>query len=400
MVNIELNGFDESGIIGGKLRFVQIGMSSICELRPFVYNLLHFGSLTASKSTIRGQLNEKKLEYFRAILADQNIDVTCYDMPIDVQLELIRYFTIGEFCKIANIREHKLINAYNEADETESKTLLRTAIYKLRKYTYPHKYIESYLKSFAYRMIFENIQEKSRLYKNSKSKDIKLMIFVDGGHPFTFWKDEFLSKKESTGTFQHDAISINGVSNGDEYFPLINIAGNIATIINYVPQAIYPHNIIEIPKIEEEIKGEFYQNFSTIYDKPSFSQRILFFGDIDRDLQYSLPFLIYRENNIIYEPFRMKGTIKSFYKAFKGDSSKDLVIYGKQRKNSDDESKYKECEEYGLDKVNCDSYKGKFNELLNDVFNEAKFSNLDTVNIQKIDSRINRIKERVNLSQK
>lgn len=76
MVKVELNGFDESGNIGGKLRFIRVGMNATCELRPFVYNLLHFGSITASKATLKGQVNEIKLHYLRNILADQNIDVT------------------------------------------------------------------------------------------------------------------------------------------------------------------------------------------------------------------------------------------------------------------------------------------------------------------------------------
>jgi hypothetical protein len=53
MVKVELNGFDESGNIGGKLRFIRVGMNATCELRPFVYNLLHFGSINCIKSDFK-----------------------------------------------------------------------------------------------------------------------------------------------------------------------------------------------------------------------------------------------------------------------------------------------------------------------------------------------------------
>ena len=292
-------------------------MNATCELRPFVYNLLHFGSITASKATLKGQVNEIKLHYLRNILADQNIDVNCYDFPIEKQLELVRYFTIGEFTKIANIRNGYLITAFKETDPEKIKKRISTAISKLRKYTYPHKYRESYVKSYAYRMIFEVLEKKSRIYKETPSKKCKLISFVDGGYPFTFWKEELIKQKETDGVFLPNTISINGLSNGDEYFPMINIAGTIATILNFVPKANYPHNILEVPEVTKDIKTKFYQNFTEKYEKPTFYPRILFFGHIDRDLQYTLPYVLYRKTHEkLYEPFRVRGSFKSFYKAF------------------------------------------------------------------------------------
>jgi hypothetical protein len=65
--------------------------------------------------------------------------------------------------------------------------------------------------------------------KRYLQKKCKLISFVDGGYPFTFWKEELIKQKETDGVFLPNTISINGLSNGDEYFPMINIAGTIAT---------------------------------------------------------------------------------------------------------------------------------------------------------------------------
>jgi hypothetical protein len=63
-----------------------------------------------------------------------------------------------------------LITAFKETDPEKIKKRISTAISKLRKYTYPHKYRESYVKSYAYRMIFEVLEKKSRIYKEIPSK--------------------------------------------------------------------------------------------------------------------------------------------------------------------------------------------------------------------------------------
>lgn len=51
MTIVEPNGYDESGIIGNDLRFVRVGLGIHEELRPFIYNLLHFGSVVTTKQT-------------------------------------------------------------------------------------------------------------------------------------------------------------------------------------------------------------------------------------------------------------------------------------------------------------------------------------------------------------
>ena len=91
MTIVELNGFDESGNIGENLRFTRVAMDVHDELRPFIYNLLHFGSLTVSKKMVRGQSPENRKAYVRAIFDDPSIQVNHYAYPPTHQLDLLKF---------------------------------------------------------------------------------------------------------------------------------------------------------------------------------------------------------------------------------------------------------------------------------------------------------------------
>ena len=93
---VEFNGFDESGIIGKYLRFTRVGIPMTSELRPFMYNLLHFNSITTTKRFLRGVGDNIKVDYVRRILSDPTISVTQYSFSTDHQLDVLRQFTLLE----------------------------------------------------------------------------------------------------------------------------------------------------------------------------------------------------------------------------------------------------------------------------------------------------------------
>lgn len=93
---VEFNGFDESGIIGENLRFVRVGIREENGLRPFVYNLLHFGSVSASKAYLAGASDRAKAEYVRMVLTDPAFTVTPYVFPTEHQIQVLRKFTLLE----------------------------------------------------------------------------------------------------------------------------------------------------------------------------------------------------------------------------------------------------------------------------------------------------------------
>jgi hypothetical protein len=89
-IPIELNGYDETGTVGRNLRFVRVGLNAENELRPFVYSLLHFGTITTTKNFLNGQSDDRKASYVRMILNDPAIQVSQYTFSTDHQIDVLR----------------------------------------------------------------------------------------------------------------------------------------------------------------------------------------------------------------------------------------------------------------------------------------------------------------------
>lgn len=393
---VELNGFDESGIIGENLRFVRVGIDIHNELRPFVYNLLHFGSVVMTKHMLKGQYPEVQKAYVRAMLNDPAIDVNHYAFPPIVQLDLLRAFTLCEFNRVAD-RRRELIEHFNSTDlkETASKV-----IDYFKKYADPWGYTERFIKSYGHRMIIEDLQRTSRVLSDKYTVDYRVLSFVDGGFPLVFWADDLLKPVEIMGPnrFSKERTPIYGISHGDEYFPVVCAAGNIATITNRFYEMIYPQSVKGIPRPTTFSLEEYCNNYETFCTKPRFFPRFLFIGHIDTNLQYLIPFVKFRNMaNMIFEPFRVLydtgGSFRSFYKRFRGNSKKDLVVCGKIRQDDPKEkSMYQECKDLGLNVIDASSFLKDFEVLLDEISEEANGSNLDRLSLAKVMLRLDKIK--------
>ena len=89
-------GYDETGIIGRNLRFVRVGMDINDSLRPFMYNLLHFRSVSATKRFLGGISDSIKIDYVKKAMNDPAISVTQYSFSTDHQIDILRKFTLLE----------------------------------------------------------------------------------------------------------------------------------------------------------------------------------------------------------------------------------------------------------------------------------------------------------------
>jgi len=394
---VELNGFDESGIIGENLRFIRVGIDIHNELRPFIYNLLHFGSVVMTKSMLKGQDPEVQKAYVRAVLNDPAIDVNHYAFPPIVQLDLLRTFTICEFNRVVDGRR-ELIEHFNLGDLKET---VSNVIDYFKKYLDPWGYTERFIKSYGHRMIVEDLQRTSKVLNDKFINDYRVTSFVDGGFPLVFWADNLLKPVEIMGPsrFSKEKTPIYGISNGDEYFPVVSVAGNVATITNRFYEMIYPQSVKEIPRPTTFSLEEYCNDYERFCEKPRFFPRLLFIGYIDTNLQYLIPFIKFKNMaNMIFEPFRVfyspKGSFRSFYKRFRGDSKKDIVVCGKIRQDDPKEkSMYQECKDLGLTMIDASSFLEDFEVLLDKIGEEAKGSNLDRFSLEKVTLRLNRIKE-------
>lgn len=397
MMIVELNGFDESGVIGENLRFVRVGIDVHNELRPFIYNLLHFGSLIMTKKMLKGQDSGVQKEYVRAILNDPAIVLNHYAFPPKLQLSLLRHFVCCEFSRIADKRRELIENI----SSPNLNDIVSDAIDYFRKYTTPWAYAERFIKSYGFRMVVEDLQRTSKVLRNTAigAGDYKIVSLVDGGYPLVFWGKSFLQLEDNKDNSRFSTVntSIYGVSNGDEYFPVISLAGNVASITNRFYEMIFPQSIKEVPYQVGFPLEEYCKQYEENCSKPKFFPRILFIGGIEANLQYSIPFIHYKNSNHrISEPFRVRykaeGSFRSFYRQFRGDSGKDIIVFG-HIETPEEEEMFEECQTYGLKMVDASSFLDLFEGLLNDVGEQSRGTNLDRLSLQKIETKLNKIKE-------
>jgi hypothetical protein len=373
---IELNGYDETGTVGRNLRFVRVGLNSVNELRPFVYNLLHFGTITASKRFLSGQTEARKTAYVRMILADPSIQVSQYAFTTDHQIDVLRQFVLLEGIELFR-RRQPIVVAIQQGNERAA--LEGIATY-LRRYERSPFWLESFVKSYGFRMVVGDLVHSSKVLRNPKFSDFQILSYVDGGFPFVFWWRSFLSSAPMGSRFSQDRTPVFGITKGDEYYPVTSMAGNLAYITNTVPGMIYPHNIAELPRMDRADLNQFYAEYSTRVSTPTFLKRALFLGDIPPSLQYTIPFIMHRNSGYryIYEPFRLEPgrSLHTFYRAFGYYPQNDVVIVGKMR-GEPEKNLHDECDrESQLTQMTAVNLVSDYKKLASEIEQEASKSNL------------------------
>ncbi len=392
-MEIEINGYDETGTIGKDLRFIRVGLSDEVAYRPFIYNILHFGSVSVSKSKLKEYPNESR-KYLKMVFSDPALSISHYVFPTDHQIEVLRRFSLFEQKKLYAMRG-KLIKSYKEED----KTILSDAIKYLKRYERTPQWMEWFVKSYGFNMIFRELPHTSKLLRDERIDRYIVVSQVDGGYPFVFWWRTLLSSLE--GRFSEQHTPVYGITNGDEYYPAVSMAGNIATITNTVVGAAYPHNVREIKKMSDAELGDFYNEYANSCSVPTFHTRLLFVGDLDEQFQHLLPFTLHMKSLIestsrvrIYEPMKIKRSMSDFYKTFGDYHDNDVVVIGSLRDDKD-RGIVDECEEKGLEVHDCSDYFCEVEHTLDNILNESEGTNLDSTQRDKITSRITNIKKRL-----
>jgi len=380
---IEFNGYDETGTIGKYLRFTRVGLGAENELRPFIYNLLHFRSITTTKPFLRGMDDSIKIDYVRMILSDQNISVDQYCFSTDHQIDVLREFTLLEEKQLFSVRGNliKLMDSPQQG--------LTDAIQFLKRYNRSPYWMECFVKSYGFRMMAEDLEHSSKILRNPRFNDYRVISYVDGGFPFVFWRQSFMAAKGPNSRFSPQKTPIYGVTKGDEYYPTTSMAGNIAFISNTVPGMIYPHNIKEIPRMKKFDLRDFYNEYVTRASVPTFLKRILFAGRIPQDLQYSIPYLLHFKSGyqIVYEPLRIhwkqEGSLKSFYRVFGRYPQNDILVVGIPTSDNDRDI-IRECEDMELECRDASEFVDFYMQFLQRIEEESGRSNLSREQLKKL----------------
>jgi len=393
---IEINGYDETGIIGKYLRFVRVGMTVENSLRPFVYNLLHFRSVSATKRFLDGISDAIKIDYVKNAMADPAITISQYSFSTDHQIDILRKFTLLEEKTLFRKREEMTYALKNNIGVFNA---LENIAKYLRRYERVPFWMESFIKAYGFRMIVENLHQTSKVISNRRISDYRVISYVDGGFPFVFWWRDFLNSQPYDSRFSLQKTPIFGVTKGDEYYPTTSMAGNIAYITSTTSGMIYPQNIIELPRMNPDELNRFYTTFAETTSVPTFHKRVFFVGRLYRDFQYLIPFIMHigSDYEYVYEPFRLKwdekGTLKSFYRAFGKYPENDIVIHGPLQTENDKQI-FKECESIDLECQNAQDLLGVYRDLLDKIEEQSEASNLDLFQRHRISKAISFAKQK------
>jgi hypothetical protein len=259
----------------------------------------------------------------------------------------------------------------------------------LKRYERTPYRMESFIKSYGFRMIVEDLQQSSPVLKDRSITDYRVISHVDGGFPFVFWWRTFLTYQPPNSRFSLQKTPIYGVTKGDEYYPATSMAGNIAYISSSIPGIVYPHNIKDLPEMDSTKLNDFYNLFNQTTDVPTFQKRVLFIGSLYQDFQYLIPFILHLGDNyrFVYEPFRLSwksgGTLNSFYRTFGRYPENDIIVIGPCKRPEDKEIA-KECANLDLDCQNASDLLGVYNDLLDKIEEQSEATNLNAAQKQKI----------------
>jgi hypothetical protein len=390
----EVNGFDETGQIGENLRFTRVGISERDQLRPYVYNLLHFSSVAVTKRTLRGIGRRTKKEYIKMILQDPNISLNHYNFFPLHQLDILHRFLFHEHRTLFKMRL-PLVDFLREERDIDAVEEVSSF---LRRFQSTPFLLETYLKSYGFRMIVQDLANVSLTLDPDEQNGPPVVSIVDGGYPFISWWESFLKDDRVARCFSKRRTPIYGLRGADEYHPVVSMAGNISFISSQINDIIYPQNVRSFKMMEKEQLDEFCEEFIEKSGAPKFFNRVLFSGDIERDLQYSIPFMEYYSGRPtgLYEPFRLNPShgIEPFERKFGRLKRRDVLVVGNTR-NALDERLREEAEDRRLVIRDASEFVDQYRGFTEEIVEAAESSILGQEQRRTLTDTIERSIERI-----
>jgi len=345
---------------------------------------------------LRGIEDDKKRNYVRMTLMDPSIDVDQYVFSSDHQLDILRQFTLLENKSLFSLRGIAVRALQRSSPELSIEEALSKISTYLRRYEKSPFWMESFVKSYGFRMVVSDLCRSSRVMKRMGQEDVRIISQVDGGFPFVFWWRSLLSETCTNHIhFSREKTPIYGITKGDEYYPVVSMAGNIAYITHTTPGVIYPHILKGVPRMPEDDVNSFYSEFKEKTSRPRHMRRVLFIGSMPTNFQYSLPFILHEsERYYIYEPYHISynggGSLQSFYRDF-GKKEDDLFVIGKIN-NEGDEVLESEIVNNGNIISHLADFTDEYTSFLRAIIDEANSSSLEREKIIKVNSRVERAK--------
>jgi len=319
MSSHQINGLDEAGRIGDNIIFTKVSLNRENEINLLIYNLLSFNKIILNKSDIKGHEPPRLFKYIKALHDDETINVSHYIMRHRTQNLLLS--SLFRFVADDLFRSRgDLISLFEERDWS----IIQRALNILNRFKKKNIFAESYVKSFGFKKIAEQIGRvllrKHGIDELSKRDSPRTVIQIDGGYPFSFWWYDLMQNPES-GLISGKAL-ITGITNGDNFYPTVSSAGTISGIMSSHPERryLYPLRELEIyrSQFEDENISSFSYKHSKSLEKPIYQNRILKIGSITNELWSTIPYLkhLKEDRKKTYEVFTIhtENDISDFFR--------------------------------------------------------------------------------------
>jgi len=390
--NYFIHGLDEAGRIGDKIIFCDASIEIENETSLMLRNLWHFRKLILNKYDVSGYDERTLLRFVSEFIDDGSTRINLFSLNHEYQNRLLS----GLFYQMSN-SFFKLRGDIIEALQKRDRTIFSTTLGVLNRFKRKGIYAESFIKSYIMREILTHI---SGYYKNVYSLDVlkngygpRIDVQIDGGFPFGFWWKDLLNNIES-GLIKEKCL-ITGITNGDNYYPVISLAGTIASILNKYPAKQYNFSINDFKLSELDITNEdffhFYFRHAYSLSKPIYQNRILLLGKFSDELKTILPYSIYldRGRTRTFEPFEINTSILNFMKDFGyGLPENTLIIIGKIE-NSEQKKDIRYCEDRGFSTIELNQCKEVFENFFPNLNSESEL--IPSQRKSEIQSRLTKI---------
>jgi len=376
---VEINGLDESGRVGDNLLFVRVAVPIHSELQLILRNLSHFDKLIVRKEDLKGREEKNLSAYVRDMVDDSAFSIDFYRMRPNVQIQLIRRYLSLLWNDLFKTRGALLDILPKPEEERESQEAissqrtLSSIIGNLQRFENFEFALESMVKSYGMMKVTRRLDFVSSLFRTSTGPDVHLYLVVqiDGGYPFAFWWKTLLESEHIENLKKQTFIT--GVGQGDGYYPAISAAGAIAWILSHYPDRNYFFPIHELNYDERfPLDENFYYGHTVALNRPTFSNRIVFLGQIDANLRNCVPYCLHRsDRKKTYEAFGpVEKTAENFFKEYShGKPENTLIIYG-ALSSWQDKVNLKYCQDRGYDCKHVSDIRSQFETLMKEIEGE------------------------------
>jgi hypothetical protein len=390
--NYFIHGLDEAGRIGDKIIFCDASIEVENETSLMLRNLWHFRKLILNKYDVSGYDEKTLLRFVSEFVDDGSTRINLFSLNHEYQNRLLS----GLFYQMSN-SFFKLRGDIIEALQKRDRTVFSITLDILNRFKRKGIYANSFVKSYIMREMINHI---SGYYKNVYSLDVlkngkgpRIDIQIDGGFPYGFWWKDFLDYPES-GLIKEKCL-VTGITNGDDYYPVISLAGTIASILNKYPGKQYNFSINDFKSSSLDITSEdfsrFYFRHAYSLSKPIYENRILLLGRFSDELKSILPYSIYLDQGRTrsFEPFEIHTSIQNFMKDFGyGLPENTLIIIGKIE-NSEQKKDIRYCKDRGFSTIELNQCKEAFEKFFSNLNSESEL--IPSQRKSEIQSRLTKI---------